>query len=200
MANLLVINSSPLSAGSNTRNLVSTFVERWSVANLEGEVVYRDVGLEPPAHIDEATIGAFYTDPTELTSEQKELVSASEAMVTELEKADAIVIGSPMHNFSITSGLKTWIDQVARRGRTFAYTENGPQGLLGGKKVYVVSARGGRYGSGSPAAAMNHQDTYLKTVLGFMGLDDVTSVNADGVASSDEGVLAAEAEIRSLFK
>ncbi len=199
MANLLVVNSSPLTAGSNTRGLSELFVQQWSGVNPEGNVTYRDVGLNPPDHIDAVMINAFYTAPDDLTDEQKRLIAASEQMITELEQADVVVIGSPMHNFSITSGLKTWIDHVARRGRTFTYTENGPKGLLGGKKVYVISARGGSYAPGSPAESMNHQDTYLSTVLGFIGLTDVTTINAEAVASSDEGVLAAKAEIKALF-
>lgn len=199
MANLLVVNASPMQSNSNTRALVDVFEKQWSAKNPLGHIAYRDVGVNPPPHLDEATIGAFYTDPADLTEQQQQLISLSEAMIAEVEQAEVIVFGSPMHNFSITSGLKTWIDNVARRGRTFRYTANGPEGLLGGKKVYIISARGGRYHEGSPAELMNHEDTYLKTVLGFLGITDIVTIHADGVASSDEGVLAAEAEIRGLF-
>ena len=100
-----------------------------------------------------------------------------------------------MHNFGLPSGLKAWIDHVARVGRTFEYTENGPAGLLTGKKVFVLTARGGNYAESSPAHAMDHQAPYLVTVLGFLGLDDVTFIHAQGVAGGEEGIKAAEIEI-----
>ena len=120
-------------------------------------------------------------------------------VIEELLAADTLVIGSPMHNFSITSGLKTWIDHVARVGRTFQYTATGPEGLVKGKRAYVISARGGNYAEGSPAAGYNHQDTYLKTVLGFIGITDVVFINAEGVASGEQGVLEAASQIDSVL-
>ena len=111
---------------------------------------------------------------------------------------DTIVIGSPMHNFSIPSRLKAWIDHVARVGETFQYTDQGPQGLLKGKKAYILASRGGNYGPESPAAAMNYQDNYLTTVLGFIGIDDVTSIVAEGVAASEEGFAAAKTAVSQI--
>lgn len=195
MSKLLVINSSPATDNSNTRKLVSRFVERYSAANDELELVNRDLGRNPPPHIDEVTIGAFYTPPEQRSEALQQAVELSDQLVDELMAADTLVIGSPMHNFSITSGLKTWIDHVARVGRTFQYGANGPEGLATGKKAYVISARGGNYGAQSPAAAMNHQDTYLKTVLGFIGITDVEFINAEGVASGEQGVEAAASQI-----
>ncbi|MCW8885039.1 MAG: FMN-dependent NADH-azoreductase [Motiliproteus sp.] len=201
MSKLLVINSSPMTDNSNTRELVENFVNAWKIKHGESEVsvVQRDIGRTPPPHLDEVTIGSFYTPEDARNDAQNQAISLSDQLVDELEQADAVVIGSPMHNFSITSSLKTYIDHVARVGRTFNYTDNGPVGLLKDKQAFIISARGGRYGDGSPAAAMNHQDTYLKTVLGFIGIEDVTTINAEGVSSGDQGVQTAAAEIDTLL-
>ncbi len=198
MSKLLVINSSPAIDNSSTRKLVSYFVERYSASHEVVELVNRDLGRNPPPHIDELTIGAFYT-PAEQRSEQlQQAVELSDHLVDELMAADTLVIGSPMHNFSIPSGLKSWIDHVARVGRTFQYTANGPEGLAKGKRAYVISARGGNYGTDSPVAALNHQDTYLKTVLAFVGITDVVFINAEGVASGQQGIAEATSQIDAI--
>ncbi len=199
MLKLLVINSSPMTDHSNTRQLVDTFVTAWQQQNPAAEIIHRDIGRNPPPHLDEVTIGSYYTPPEARSEAQQQAISLSDKLVDELEAADAVVIGSPMHNFSVTSGLKTWVDHVARVGRTFQYTEQGPQGLLKDKKVFVLSARGGSYGSDSPARGMNHEDTWLSTVLGFLGLTDITSISAEGVSAGDEGVSSARTTIEGLF-
>jgi len=187
MTRILAISSSPKSEGSITNQLIDRFIDQAS-ANGGVNVIQRDVGATPPPHLDEATIGAFYTPPEDRTAAQIRDIALSDAIVDELEAADVIVIGAPMHNFSIPSGLKTWIDHAARVGRTFRYTESGPEGLLKGKRVFVLTARGGNYREGTPAAAFDHQMPYLKTVLGFIRLDDVTFIHAHGVAVGTEGV------------
>ena len=116
-------------------------------------------------------------------------LALSEQLIGELERADEYVIGVAMHNFSIPSVLKLWIDQVARNGRTFAYGKNGPQGLLKGKKATVLVASGGVYSAGSPAAAMNFIDPYLKTVLGFIGVTHVTFITAGGASKLMSGAV-----------
>jgi FMN-dependent NADH-azoreductase len=199
MSNLLVINSSPITDTSKTRELVSHLVARYRALNTGVEVQNRDLGRNPPPHIDEVMIGAYFTPEDQRNPAQQQALQLSDLLVDELLAADTLVLGSPMHNFSVTSALKTWIDHVARVGRTFQYGANGPEGLVKGKKAYVISARGGRYGEGSPAAAYNHQDTYLQTVLGFMGITDVVFINAEGVASGEQGVLEAISQIDSLL-
>ena len=194
MTNILTVNSSPKTEGSISRDLVERFVDKWRAQNT-ASVVARDVGTTPPPHLDEATIGAFYTPEDARSDDQQARIAFSDELVGELEAADVIVIGAPMHNFSLPSGLKAWIDHVARVGRTFKYTENGPEGLLTGKKVYVLTARGGNYSESSPAHAMDHQAPYLRTVLGFLGLDDVTFIHAQGVAGGEDGIRAAEVEV-----
>ncbi len=194
MTNILTLNGSPKTEGSVSRDLIERFVDKWRAESI-ASVVARDVGTTPPPHLDEATIGAFYTPEDARSDDQQARIAFSDELVGELEAADVIVIGAPMHNFSLPSGLKAWIDHVARVGRTFKYTENGPEGLLTGKKVYVLTARGGNYSESSPAHAMDHQAPYLRTVLGFLGLDDVTFIHAQGVASGEDGIRAAEDEV-----
>ncbi len=190
--NLLVINSSPLSQGSKSRALTDTFSKEWQLKNSEVSVIERDLSKTALGHLDEATIGAFFTPEDQLSDSQKELVALSNTLVDELVKADTIIIGAPMHNFSIPSTLKSYIDLVARAGKTFTYTEEGPKGLLSGKKAYVLAATGGDYREGSPASGMNFVDPYLRTVLGFLGLRDVEFISAANSAKSDEGLNEAQ--------
>jgi len=199
MQHLLVINSSPVTDNSNTRQLVERFVDAAGAAHPELTLTQRDLGRKAPPHIDEVMIGAYYTAPEQRDAAQQQAVALSDELVDELQAADALVIGAPMHNFSVTSSLKTWIDHVARVGRTFQYGANGPEGLLKGKKAYVLTASGGDYRPGSAAESYNHLDPYLRTVLGFVGITDVTFVNAVSVASGEEGRLSAEAQIAALF-
>lgn len=194
MENLLVINSSPNFETSASRKLAADFTARWVAKNPKGSVRHRDLAADLPPHLDQQMIGAFYTPADQRTAEQKLAIAYSETQVAELREADTIVIASPMHNFGISSTLKAWIDQVARVGETFKYTENGPVGLLTGKKVYVLTARGGNYSEGSPAAPMDGQEPYLRTVLGFMGLDDVTFIHSHGMSGDEERRAATLAE------
>ena len=165
------------------------FVNAWKAAHPAGPVIYRDLAVSAPGPLDAAWIYAAYTDPSARTSEQNATLALSEALISELESADEYVIGVAMHNFSIPAGLKLWIDQIARRGRTFAYGKNGPEGLLKGKKAIVLAASGGVYETGSPAAAMNFVDPYLKTVLGFIGVTDVKFITAGGASRVTSGAV-----------
>jgi len=195
MTTILAITSSPSSQGSVTTALVDQFVENWTRANSNTEVVARNVASSHLPHLDESLIGAFYTPEDQRSDAQKQELSLSDAIVDEAEAADVIVIGSPMHNFGISSSLKAWIDHLSRVGRTFAYTETGPQGMLTNKKVFVLTARGGNYAKSGTLAHLDQQEPYLRTVLGFMGMTDVTFIHAEGVASGTEGREAAEQQI-----
>jgi FMN-dependent NADH-azoreductase len=181
MPTLLHLDSSPLES-SISRELTREFVKTWKAAHPDGSVIYRDVAAHTPKPLDAAWIGANFTPADALTAEQTALLAPSEELVGELERADEYVFGVAMHNFSIPSTLKLWIDQIARRGRTFAYGSNGPQGMLLGKKATVVIASGGVYAVGTPAGGMNFVEPYLKAVLGFLGVTDVTFVTAGGAA------------------
>ncbi|MBY6095003.1 FMN-dependent NADH-azoreductase [Ferrimonas balearica] len=198
MATLLVIHSSPNLQQSHTRALAARYVSQWRARHPDGRVIERDLALTPPPHLDMATIGAFYTPEAERGANAKEAIALSDALVAELLAADDVVIGAPMHNFSVPSALKAWIDHICRVGVTFRYTEQGPQGLLGDKRAVLISARGGNYSSGSPASGMNHQDTYLRTVMSFIGITDVATINAEGVASGEAGLDEAQSQIDRL--
>ena len=195
MARLLSITSSPAGEQSKSSALVKRFVDAWRAQSTNIEVTSRDLGATPPPHIDAQMIGSYYTPEDQRSKDQLTAITLSNSLVEELMAADVIVIGAPMHNFGISSSLKTWIDHVARVGLSFRYTDNGPEGLIMGKKVYVITANGGNYSEGHPAHAMDHQTPYLKTVLGFLGLDDVTFIHAFGVSGGEDGLRTAEAEI-----
>jgi FMN-dependent NADH-azoreductase len=196
MATVLHINSSVRQNGSLSRQLGAEFVAKWQEANPSGTVVTRDLAASPVPHLTEQMMGAYFTPAEQRNADQAHTIKTSDALVDELLAADTIVIGAPMYNFSVTSGLKAWIDHVARAGRTFKYGANGPEGLVSGKKVYVFVASGGVYSEG-PAAAYDHVTTYLRSVLGFLGMTDVTFVVAEGVAMGEEAVAAAIAKSRT---
>ncbi|MYM98474.1 FMN-dependent NADH-azoreductase [Duganella vulcania] len=195
MASILHINSSVRQNGSLSRQLGGEYVAKWQVANPAGTVVTRDLASNPVPHLTEQMMGAYFTPAEQRNADQAHTIKTSDALVDELLAADTIVIGAPMYNFSVTSGLKAWIDHVARAGRTFKYGANGPEGLVHGKKVIVFVASGGVYSEG-PAAAYDHVTTYLRSVLGFLGMTDVTFVVAEGVAMGEEAVAAAIAKGR----
>jgi FMN-dependent NADH-azoreductase len=188
MATLLHLNTSPL-ASSVSRELTREFVTNWKASHPSGQVIDRDLAADPPKPLDQAWIYATFTPEEARQPEQKDLIAYSDQCISELELADEYVIGVAMHNFSIPSVLKLWIDQVVRRGRTFAYEADGPKGLLSGKKATVLVATGGVYDAGTPYAAFNFIDPYLRTVLGFIGITDVKFVTAGGTAQLRTGTV-----------
>src|SRR5471032_496285 len=196
MANVLYINSSVRNSGSLSRQQSAAFIAKWQAAHPSDTIVTRDLTTNPVPHLTEQMLGAFFTPADKRNADQAHTIKTSDTLVDELLAADVLVIGAPMYNFSVTSGLKAWIDHVARAGRTFQYGANGPVGLLHGKKVIVFVASGGVYSEG-PAAAYDHVTTYLRSVLGFLGMTDVTFVVAEGVAMGEEAVAAAVAKGRS---
>jgi FMN-dependent NADH-azoreductase len=187
MATLLQLDSSPL-ASSVSRELTREFVSNWRVAHPSGQVIVRDLATNPPQPVDQAWIYAAFTPAEALQPEQKALLAYSEECIAELEQADEYVIGVAMHNFSIPSVVKLWIDQVVRGGRTFAYGgSDGPKGLLTGKKATILAATGGVYQAGTPMAVFNFVEPYLNTILRFVGVTDVTFVTAGGTAQLMSG-------------
>jgi FMN-dependent NADH-azoreductase len=196
MANILHIDSSVRSSGSLTRQLGGEFIAKLKAADAAAKVVTRDLAATPAPHLTEQVLGAFFTPAEQRNAEQAAAIKTSDALVDELLAADTIVIGAPMYNFSITSGLKAWIDNIARAGRTFQYGASGPEGLVKGKKVYVFVASGGAYSEGA-YAAYDHVTTYLRAVLGFLGLTDITFIVAEGVAMGEEAVATAIAKSRA---
>jgi FMN-dependent NADH-azoreductase len=187
MTRILHINSSVRNTDSISRKVTREFLNKWQVNEPEAVIVERDLAAHPLPHLTEKTLGAFFTPAEQRTPEQAQIAQLSDTLVQELFDADVIVIGAPMYNFSITSGLKAWVDHVARAGVTFKYGEQGPVGLLTGKKVYIFTSSGGVYSAG-PAQGMDFLATYLRTVLGFIGLSDITFIASEGLAMGELGV------------
>lgn len=190
MRTVLVIDSSPNLSASVSRGLTRRFTDAWALAHPGDRIVHRDVGANPPPHLNAETLAAWVTPAEKRDAEQASLAILSDALIDELFDADVVVIGAPMHNFSTSSGLKTWIDHVARAGRTFRYSEAGPKGLVTDKPVYVISSRGGFYSAGSGGEAADFQESQLVHVLRFMGLTDVTVVRAERLAFGPDSAKA----------
>lgn len=182
---LLHIDSSILGAGSVSRTLSAAIVAAQTAQHPGLDIVYRDLAAQPLDHLTGAHLAAGQGATPESAAIAADIASG-QAAIDEFLAADIVVIGAPMYNFSISSQLKAWIDRVAVAGRTFRYTENGPEGLAGGKTVIIASSRGGYYGEGTPAAVMDHQETYLKGLFGFLGVTDIRFIRAEGVALGEE--------------
>ena len=194
---ILHIDSSILGGYSVSRALSADIVARQKALHPGSKVVYRDLVADATLHLSDRHMAVFQggavTDPA-LGAD----LAAGGAYIDDLFAADIIVIGTPMYNFSIPSQLKAWIDRVVIAGRTFQYGANGPEGLLPkGKKVFIASSRGGIYTGNSPAAFLEHHETYLKGVLGFIGLTDVTVVRAEGLNLGEEAKTAAIAKAKT---
>jgi FMN-dependent NADH-azoreductase len=188
---VLHIDSSPLGDHSVSRKFTAKILTALKANHPGTQIVTRDLGTSPLPHLNGITVGAFFTPPNQRNEVLNEALKLSNEVIDELFAADVIVIGAPMWNFGIPSSLKAWIDHIVRAGRTFQYGASGPESLLpSGKKVIIVSSRGGIYSSG-PMQVMDHQETYLKTILGFIGLHDVSIIRAEGVAMGEDAVKAA---------
>lgn len=197
---LLHLDSSILADSSASRQLSRAVVDAWQVAEPDAQVIYRDLASDALGHFSAASLVAAGTAAELRSAAQQHEIELSERTLTEFLEADAIVIGAPMYNFSLPSQLKAWIDRISVAGKTFTYTENGPQGLAGGKKVVIVSTAGGVH-AGQPSGAA-HED-YLKLVLSFVGIDDVQVVRAEGLAYGEEpramAMQAATQQVNELF-
>ena len=191
--NILQINSSARSTGSESTRLADAIVARLVAATPGAGVTRRDLAGAPHPLLDEATLQALFTPAEQRTAEQAARVALDDALIAQVQAADAIVIGSPMYNFGITVQLKSWFDAIARANVTFKYTATGPLGLLTGKKVYVAAARGGMHRDG----ASDGQVPYLKTILGFLGMTDVQVVYAEGMGMGPEAVARAQAQAKA---
>ncbi len=187
MSTLLVIDSAATGDASVSRSLVRAAVEALKAEGAT-EVVYRDLDAAPLPHLTQASVAGIRAQPASETEHSARALS--DALIAELRAADILVIGAPMYNFSVPTTLRAWFDHVLRAGETFRYTEQGPQGLLPGKRVIVVESRGGLYSEGA-AAASDFQEPYLRHLLGFMGLTDVTFVRAEKLGFGPEARAAA---------
>ena len=189
---LLHIDSSILAANSVSRQLTRDITAQWVSAHAGTEVEYLDLAVNTPSHLSAESLGfRLPVGAVELTEAQKRENVVSEALVSQFLAADVIVVGAPLYNFSVPSQLKAWIDRIAQAGRTFTYTATGPKGLAGGKTVIVASTRGGVYSTSEGGRAMEHQESYLQTVFGFLGITDVRFVRAEGIAMGEDAKAAA---------
>lgn len=196
--NLLHIDSGILRDHSVSRHLTAAVVAQIAADHAGVAVTYRDLVAEPVAHLSGTHLMAANLKPEDIGQALAADLQDGAAILEQFLAADTIVIGAPMYNFSLPSQLKAWVDRIAVAGKTFRYSEAGPEGLAGGKTVIVVSTRGGIYSSG-PAAAMDHQESYLTAVFGFLGITDIEFIRAEGLNLGPEAkqaaITAAEAAI-----
>jgi FMN-dependent NADH-azoreductase len=196
---ILQIDSSPLGDASVSRQLTKATVEAWRARYPQAELVYRDLVADAPEHLTAERLAVIkFGKDSELTPVQAEERALIDAIVGEFLSADVVVIGAPMYNFAVPTQLKAWIDRLAQAGRTFRYTESGPVGLAGGRKVIVASSRGGIYTAG--LEALDHQEAYLRTILGFIGVTDIDFVRAEGLSMGPEHRERAVAEAHQQAK
>lgn len=191
--NVLHIDSGILGDHSVSRRLTAAIAAEVVANHPTATITYRDLVADPLPHLTGAHLMAANAKPEDLDSQISADVAASAAVLEEFLAADTVIIGAPMYNFALPSQLKAWIDRIAVSGKTFRYTENGPEGLAKGKKVIIASTRGGLYSTG-PAAAMDHQESYLGTVLSFIGITDVEIVRAEGLNLSADSKATAIAK------
>jgi FMN-dependent NADH-azoreductase len=189
--NILIVSSSANGDASVSGGLAARFADSVRASDPGATIVLRDVGANPLPHLTAATVAAIKGQPA--TEAEIGARALSDALVAELQAADVIVIASPMYNFGMSSTLKAWFDHVLRAGLTFRYTAEGPEGLLKDKKAVVIESRAGFYSEG-PGAALDGQEPHIRTLLGFIGLDDVTYVRAEKLAFGAEAAEAAIAE------
>lgn len=194
---LLQIDSSVLGTQSVSRQLTAQIVDQWVATHPGTQVEHLDLAVSAPSHLSVDSLGFRLAAGTPgLTEVQQRENAISEALVTQFLAADVVVVAAPLYNFSVPSQLKAWIDRVAQVGRTFKYTEKGPQGLAGGKTVIVASSRGGVYSTSEGGRALEHQESYLSAIFGFFGITDVRFVRAEGVAMGDAAKAQAMASAR----
>ena len=196
---ILHVESSPLGDRSVSRKLAARILAELKAKHPGSKIIERDLAAIPFPHLNGLTVGAFFTPPEQRNEMLSEAIKLSDEAVDDVMAADVIVIGAPMHNFGIPSSLKAWIDYIVRTGRTVRYTAKGPERLVpAGKKVIIASARGGFYSEG-PSKALDYQETYLKAVLEFIGLTDISFVRAEGVGRGSDAeraaILHAEAQV-----
>lgn len=201
--NILHIDSSALGDASVSRQLTAGIVAQLRQGNSAATITYRDLAASPPDHLSGELMQVVkFQNVDGLTPRQQQELALTNQLVEELLAADVMVIGAPMYNFSVPTQLKAWIDRIAQPGRTFRYTATGPEGLAGGRKVIIASTRGGLYAGTAYETAMDHQEAFLKAVLGFIGISDVQVIRAEGVAmgpeARDKALAAARGEIVKL--
>lgn len=195
MSRVLIVESSARQQGSISRQLTAEFIAQWKAAHPADEVVVRDLAQESVPHLDSDLLGGWMKPADQQNDAERAALARSNRLTGELLAADVLVLAAPMYNFGIPSTLKAWLDHVLRAGVTFKYTETGPQGLLSGKRAFVLTARGGVYAGGP----LDHQEPYLRQALAFISIHDVTFIHAEGLNMGAEfqekGIAQARAQL-----
>ena len=198
MSNVLIIESSARQQGSFSRQLTRQFISQWQAVRPGDQVTVRDLALNPVPHLDANLLGGWMKPKAQRSADEQASLKRSDELTDEVLGADVLVLAAPMYNFAIPSTLKAWLDHVLRAGVTFKYTETGPQGLLTGKKAYVLTARGGLYAG----STTDHQEPYLRQVMAFIGIHDVTFIHAEGMNLGgdfqDKGLKQAKAKLSAI--
>ena len=187
MRTLLHIDCSPLGDASISRHLSSEFIKRWKEANPGGKILRRDLNVGHIPAVEGAWVAAAFTPEESRTQAQRDLLALSDQLIEELKTADEYVFGVPMHNFGVPAVLKLWLDQIVRVGKTFAYVDSVPTGLLKGKKAQFFIASGGVYDPGTATASFNFVEPYLRTIFGYIGVTDTVFLSAGGTAALMRG-------------
>ncbi|MCQ6260181.1 FMN-dependent NADH-azoreductase [Pseudomonas sp. Q11] len=177
MSRVLIIESSARQQDSVSRQLTQTFINQWKAAHPADEINVRDLAIDPVPHLDANLLGGWMKPVEQRNDIENASLERSNQLTDQLLAADVLVMAAPMYNFAIPSTLKAWLDHVLRAGVTFKYTPTGPQGLLTGKRAFVLTARGGIHAG----ASSDHQEPYLRQVMAFIGIHDVTFIHAEGM-------------------
>jgi FMN-dependent NADH-azoreductase len=200
MTRILRIDASPRLDGANSRELANMFISEWLAHEPDAEIMQRDLAGVPVPHIANETIQGYYTPAGQMTPALKEATVLSDLLISEVVNADVLLIATPMYNFSVPSALKAWIDQIVRIGRTFSYDGKGFAGLLRGRRAFIMVAYGaGGYLDGGPFAAADFVQPYLKFLLGFLGISDVTFVAIENTTADAATVAAGRARAAKLI-
>ena len=195
MSQILVIESSARKQGSVSRQLTEQFIAHWQAAHPGDQIKVRDLAVDQVPHLDGNLLGGWMTPAEQQSEAERAALALSNTLTDELLAADVLVLAAPMYNFAIPSTLKAWLDHVLRAGVTFKYGEQGPEGLLQGKRAFVLTARGGVYAG----TGLDHQEPYLRQALGFIGIEDVQFIHAEGLNMGGEfqqqGLAKAQAQL-----
>ena len=191
MSTLLKIDVSPRGEHSISRKLGNRFATEWQSNHVGGEIITRDLATTKIPYVDLPWITGAFTAPEQHTGDQKAALKLSDELIDELLAADEVVISTPMYNFNVPAVLKAWIDHIVRLNKTFGFGTQGLKGFVKGKKVTIIIASGSEYTAGSPMEAYNAQSPYLRVVLGFIGITDITIVHAGGTNRVAQGQVTA---------
>ncbi|MCE0522650.1 MAG: FMN-dependent NADH-azoreductase [Methylacidiphilales bacterium] len=186
MSTILVVTASPRGERSASRALTTGFAQLWARHHPQDTILLRDIGHHPVPHVTEPWVVGAFAPVDAQNAASKAAIAVSDELVKEFLGADRYVFGVPMYNFNIPSTFKAYIDQIVRAGKTYAVGPNGYEGLVKNKKALFITTSGGAYAPGTPLAAHNFQEPYLRVIFGFIGLTDLTFVSAGSMNQGDD--------------